>query len=87
MDTKYIIEEQTLASIAESIRHIEGSANPIPVEEFAPRVGAFDLSTVEYMGLMDLIDGVQIEYSEEEINKVEEYMNKFGGDLEYGETL
>ena len=87
MNTKYLIQEQTLKDIADSIRHIEGTTNEISVEEFAPRVGSFDLSTVEYMSLMDLIDGVQIEYSEEEINKVEEYMNKFGGDLEYGETL
>ena len=79
-DIKYLIQEQTLKDIADGIRHIEGTTDEIPVEEFAPRVSSFDLSTVEYMSLMDLIDNNFLEYSDEEINKVSEYIEKFGGE-------
>lgn len=55
MDTKYIIEEQTLKNIANSIRTMESSDDAILVEEYADRIKTFDLATLEYLLLDQII--------------------------------
>lgn len=56
MLTKYLIEEQTLTNIANSIRTMEGSSDTILVEEYASRISKIEPSTEEYMRLSDLLE-------------------------------
>lgn len=56
MITKYLIEEQTLTNIANSIRTMEGSNTAIPVEEYASRISKIEPSTEEYMRLSDYLE-------------------------------
>lgn len=79
MNTKYVIKGSTLSDIADAIRGKNGETDKIKTIDFATKISEIDLSTLEYMQIMDLIDNNDYTYSEYEINKVEEYMNKFGG--------
>lgn len=56
MVTKYLIKEQTLTNIADSIREREGSVDAILVEEYASRISRIEPSTEEYMRLSDLLE-------------------------------
>ena len=56
MITKYLIEEQTLTNIADSIRIMEGSNTAIPVEEYASRISKIEPSTEEYMRISDYLN-------------------------------
>lgn len=56
MITKYLIEEQTLTDIADSIRTMEGSNDTILVEEYASRITSIEPTTEEYMRLSDLLE-------------------------------
>lgn len=56
MITKYMIEEQTLTDIANSIRTMEGSADTILVEDYASRITSIEPTTEEYMRLSDLLE-------------------------------
>lgn len=55
MNTKYVIEEQTLTNIADSIRTMEGHSDPVPVSEFANRIGGIEPVIEEYMRITDHI--------------------------------
>lgn len=56
MNTKYVIEEQTLTAIADSIREMEGHTDPVPVDEFAKRITGVEPIVVEYMQITDFLD-------------------------------
>ena len=56
MLTKYLIEEQTLTDIANSIRTMEGSADTILVEDYASRITSIEPTTEEYMRLSDFLE-------------------------------
>ena len=56
MITKYLIEEQTLTDIANSIRTMEGSSGTILVEEYASRISKIEPSTEEYMRISDYLN-------------------------------
>ena len=78
MDTKYIIEEQTLINIANSIRTREGSDDSILVEEYADRIKALDLDTLEYLLLDQIIQTEDRRINNIIIdNDVIEQVNKF----------
>lgn len=51
MNTKYLIEEQTLTDIADSIREMEGSDDTILVEEYANRIKDIQLMPYEYLAI------------------------------------
>ena len=87
MITKYMIEEQTLTDIANSIRTMEGSNNTILVEEYASRITSIEPTTEEYMRLSDLfaypIMPYEAWYTQEDITKVNNLIKHFesrGGD-------
>lgn len=87
MDTKYLIEEQTLTDIADSIREREGSVDAILVEEYANRISKIEPSTEEYMRLSDLLEYPitpdETWYTQEDITKVNNLIKHFeslGGD-------
>lgn len=78
---KYVIEETTLSDIANSIRTAEESTEEIKTNEYADRIKQLEkMSTLEYMQIEDMVDGNFLEYSDEEIEKVAEYIEKFGGE-------
>lgn len=54
MITKYLIEEQTLTDIADSIRYQENSNESINVEKYAERIKNIELPTEVYMYLIDV---------------------------------
>ena len=80
MNTKYVIEDATLNNIADAIRGKTNETEAIKTLDFASKIASIDLSTEEYMRIIDLMDSNDYVYSQEEIDKVEEYINKFGGD-------
>ena len=87
MLTKYLIEEQTLTDIANSIRTMEGSNNTILVEEYASRITSIEPTTEEYMRLSDLFayptTPDEAWYTQEDITKVNNLIKHFeslGGD-------
>lgn len=81
MNTKYVIEDATLNNIADAIRGKTNETETIRTLDFASKIANIDLSTEEYMRIIDLTEGNDYVYSQEEINKVDEYINKFGGDF------
>lgn len=87
MITKYMIEEQTLTDIANSIRTMEGSADTILVEDYASRITSIEPTTEEYMRLSDLFayptTPNEAWYTQEYITKVNNLIKHFeslGGD-------
>ena len=87
MITKYMIEEQTLTDIANSIRTMEGSADTILVEDYASRITSIEPTTEEYMRLSDLFvyptTPDEAWYVAEEVTKVDNLIRQFeslGGD-------
>lgn len=73
MNTKYIIEEQTLTNIADSLRELHGTSDPIPVEDFAGLIVGVDPSVVDYMRVTDYLDYPAIldesNYTKEEVER------------------
>lgn len=83
MITKYLIEEQTLTNIADSIRIMEGSNTAIPVEEYASRISKIEPSTEEYMRISDYLDYPELinenNYTEKEVAKCQELIDFYKG--------
>lgn len=79
MDTKYIIEAQTLKDIADSIRTKEGSLDEIQVDNFAERVNKIEPSTEEYMRISDYskypVPLNENDYSKIDISKCQQLIN------------
>ena len=73
MITKYMIEEQTLTDIANSIRTMEGSNDTILVKDYASRITSIEPTTEEYMRLSDLLEYPELiddnNYINEEVAK------------------
>lgn len=86
MNTKYVIEDATLNNIADAIRGKTNETEAIKTLDFASKIASIDLSTEEYMALVDMgfnfaTDAVFPTYSDNEINKVDNYINFYGGEL------
>lgn len=86
MNTKYVIEDATLNNIADAIRGKTNETEAIKTLDFASKIANIDLSTEEYMALVDMglnfaTDAVLPTYSDNEINKVDNYMKYYGGEL------
>jgi hypothetical protein len=86
MNTKYVIEDATLNDIADAIRGKTNETETIKTLDFASKIANIDLSTEEYMAIVDMgltfaIDGILPTYSEYEINKVDNYIKYYGGEL------
>lgn len=73
MNTKYIIDGETLTAIADSIRVLQGINEPIPVEDFAGLIVGVDPPLDDYMRISDYLDYPkslkEYNYTEKEINK------------------
>lgn len=76
MNTKWLIEEQTLKDIADSIRAMEGSTDVIPVEDYSNRIGGIEPTVEDYMRITDYLDYPAIldesNYTEEEVERCAE---------------
>lgn len=83
MITKYLIEEQTLTDIANSIRTMEGSNTAIPVEEYASRIIKIEPSTEEYMRISDYLNYPEPinenNYIEKEVAKCQAFIDFYKG--------
>jgi hypothetical protein len=53
MSTKYVIDESTLTDIADSLRELHGTTDPIPVDEFAGLITGVEPPVEEYMRIID----------------------------------
>ena len=69
MITKYLIEEQTLTDIANSIRTMEGSNDTILVEDYASRITSIEPTTEEYMRLSDFLEYPELINDDNYINE------------------
>lgn len=56
MDKKYLINEDTLNSIAQAIRFQEKSGETIATTDFAKRIEAIEPSIDDYMKISDFLD-------------------------------
>ena len=86
MNTKYVIEDTTLTNIANAIRNKTNETNNINTLDFANKIQNIDLSTSEYMALVDMGNDFGLTtalptYTEREINKVNYYIDFYGGEL------
>lgn len=86
MNTKYVIEDATLNNIANAIRGKTNETETIKTLDFASKIASIDLSTEEYMVLVDMVDismsyHTLPTYEQEEIDKVSAYINFYGGEL------
>lgn len=76
MNTKYVIEESTLTDIADSIRGLHGTSEPIAVSDFASLIVGTDPSIDDYMRVTDYLDYPtplnEINYTKEEIARCTE---------------
>lgn len=80
MIPKYLIEEQTLTDIADSIRTMEKSSSPIAVEEYANHISNIEPSVEEYMRLSDYMDYPyntlnENNYTEADVAKCQAYID------------
>lgn len=79
MNTKWLIEEQTLTDIANSIREKEGSIDAILVEEYANRISHIEPLTEEYMRISDYISNNvpinEYDYSAQNVLECERLIN------------
>lgn len=73
MNVKYIIDGSTLTDIADSIRGLHGTSDPIPVEDFAGLIVGVEPAMEEYMRISDLITHpktlYELDYTPTEVNK------------------
>lgn len=86
MDTLYVTKRETFVDIADNIRRLTKTTEPIRVVDFGKIIGNFDLSTEEYMVIVDMgatfsINGKHPTYTEEEITAVDNYIKYYGGEL------
>lgn len=86
MNTKYVIEDVTLNSIANAIRGKTNETETIKTLDFASKIANIDLSTEDYLLLVDMADVLTSyhtfpTYEQEEIDKVSAYINFYGGEL------
>lgn len=56
MDKKYLINEDTLNSIAQAIRLQENSGDTIATTDFAKRIEAIEPTVEDYMRITDYLD-------------------------------
>jgi hypothetical protein len=82
MDAKYIIEEKTLANIADSIRFMEKSSSSISVEDYANRIKHIEPTIEEYMYLLEYSYGFpnyinDVTITKEEIDECYYYLSIF----------
>jgi hypothetical protein len=73
MDKKYLINEDTLNSIAQAIRSKEDSSETIAATDFAKRIEAIEPTVEDYMRISDLIDSSrpidEKKYTEKEVER------------------
>lgn len=76
MDKKYLINEDTLNSIAQAIRFQENSGETIATTDFAKRIEAIEPTVEDYMKITDFLDYPipldENNYTEEEITRCAE---------------
>lgn len=81
MNTKWLIEEQTLKDIADSIREMEGHNDTVPVEEFADRIGGIEPTVEEYMRISDHLlyphNFNENDYKPEDVQRCTELLNSY----------
>lgn len=82
MITKYLIEEQTLTDIADSIREMESSDDAILVEDYADRIKGIDLLLYEYLLLdmqiqNELLYFSELHYSQSDLIQLNDYVNRY----------
>lgn len=79
MNTKYLIEEQTLRDIADSLRRQEGSSEEIQVGQFAERVSKIEPSIEEYMRISDYLNYpktiVEENYDNKSVEKCKDFVD------------
>lgn len=79
MLTKYLIEEQTLRDIADSIREMNGSDDAILVEEYANKIGKIEPTVEEYMRISDYLDYPntinESNYTTDKVNECKNFIN------------
>ena len=79
MDKKYLINEDTLNSIAQAIRIKEDSSETIATTDFAKRIEAIEPTVEDYMKITDFLDYPMIldssNYTQEEITRCTELYN------------
>ena len=86
MDTLYVTKRETFVDIADNIRRLTKTTEPIRVVDFGKIIGNFDLSTEEYMAIVDMgatfsINTKHPTYTDEEIQHVDNYIKYYGGEL------
>lgn len=73
MDKKYLINEDTLNSIAQAIRIKEDSSETIATTDFAKRIEAIEPTVEDYMRLSDYLEypktSKESDYAQEEIER------------------
>lgn len=88
MDELYVIKGETLSSIADAIREQEGTSGEIAVGDFPERIASIDISTEDYMRMIDLYSVYsgqyfgpisERNYSNSEVEKVETLLDTLGG--------
>ena len=83
MDVKYIIDGSTLTDIADSIRNLHGTSEPIPVEDFAGLIVGVEPAVEEYMRISDGLLYPQplneSNYSEKEVDKCTRLIDFYKG--------
>ena len=87
MNTKYLIEEQTLTDIANSIREMEGSDDAILVEEYASKIINIDLATSEYLLLDSVVQNEHTNISNltvnsDDVNELNYFLNIYRNEME-----
>lgn len=78
MNTKYLIEEQTLRDIANSLRIMDGSEDGINVSDYADKICKIEPTVEEYMRISDYLKYPIVpnenDYNEKEIVKCQEFI-------------
>lgn len=87
MNTKYLIEEQTLRSIADSIRNKEGSEDTIAVDEYSKRIHDIEIEPSEYLLLSAYIDNYptfcsDLVVTEEDTHIIEAFIAQYSKERE-----
>lgn len=76
MENKYVINESTLARIADAIRIQENSGGSISANDFAKRIEAIEPTVEDYMRISDFIPHLktvnELNYTAAEVNKCEQ---------------
>ena len=90
-ETQFVILGSTLGATAEAIREQTHKTEDINPLDFPEEILSIDMTTEEYMRLSDLLEYPQAlnenNYTQSDINKVDELINHFAqlGDDENGE--